>query len=859
MVSFRHPWDARAAATTLRKTGMYEASANIMWLNPFPVDEDSRQIAGDRPQWKSLIEAVDKFMTLDASQTKSLAPTQGPLGKVARLIFPLTIPARCDDAADGSNIHVLGHFEVVFGHTYVWAFYIGMFKAMQAQNVELVAALWQMALTTTVHLRSGQTKTQLALWSIQKSEEIHKIEADLSDSFPAFAQKCLHVLDIVPRRHRGAHDDDDDAAGDGMTSRKVVALLKGLTFRSHLVNQTMANTVMMFRTHVSPISMTLFADIERVHGRDVLSMHYAKIRSLISNCMEGNKVTGLKTYKLVEAALDAVNFDLRQKPTMKDVSLAYLDGAKEKRRQHATTGFVVKAIARYAFVRHFRLDVKDFGEKAGKAAESIMKDFDFLLQAAKTFSSFSEAFCPHGGSDSMTPQEHLADFKEKNIETKLGRSAVDLVYDVYTGNYDDELVAQIKPEGDWTKTILDWRACDIAAWKDIVQQMSLSGSFLIDHSQQIIPPRRSLSRALSNASDHAKEDFHEKVCERKQIMKAAISNRCKFVNFGVPKVWKEKELKTFFETSSAAKNAHEWSGGKATESHRVFLFAADLVHEQDEKPWSQPPAWISLGDEIVKFMKAYRGSADILVFSDGRSTEKCMPALVKHHHSNRHKAHFTITFGTSTRLGRRIAFGSDNVEQLFLSLPVCRLRFAVKERQDSVGGASGETTTHDLSYSGVKPMSWLSMTRVSDEAKKRILGMQKVAKPSKGMFDTSLGQPLFWAERKPMEFWLSLFRNLDAKMIIDCTPGSGTAAKAALEAGIPYFGMAKNDHHASFLCNVANVQALKMMRKEGSVLFQHQSMAECISAHYADLLATESDLDTAKDTQPDDIDVSDLF
>ena len=35
MVSYKHPWNAEIAATTLDRTGMYEASANLMWLNPF--------------------------------------------------------------------------------------------------------------------------------------------------------------------------------------------------------------------------------------------------------------------------------------------------------------------------------------------------------------------------------------------------------------------------------------------------------------------------------------------------------------------------------------------------------------------------------------------------------------------------------------------------------------------------------------------------------------------------------------------------------------------------------------------------------------------------------------------------------
>ena len=163
MWSYKHPWDPHTAPTSLHDTGMYEASANIMWLNPFHVNAISQQIAGDLPQWKSLMDAVNKFMTLDAAETRSLAPTQGKKGQVARMLFPLTIPARCDQAADGATIRVLGHFEVVFGHIYVWAFYIGMLKAMQTGSVPLVAVLWQMGRTVTVHVRRAYQRASSRL------------------------------------------------------------------------------------------------------------------------------------------------------------------------------------------------------------------------------------------------------------------------------------------------------------------------------------------------------------------------------------------------------------------------------------------------------------------------------------------------------------------------------------------------------------------------------------------------------------------------------------------------------------------------------------------------------------------------
>ena len=77
IVSYKQPWDTDVAKRTLEQTGMYEASANLLWLNPFPLGNVAQQIAGDAPQWRTLLEAVDKFMTLEAAIESSLAPPQG--------------------------------------------------------------------------------------------------------------------------------------------------------------------------------------------------------------------------------------------------------------------------------------------------------------------------------------------------------------------------------------------------------------------------------------------------------------------------------------------------------------------------------------------------------------------------------------------------------------------------------------------------------------------------------------------------------------------------------------------------------------------------------------------------------------
>ena len=126
------------------------------------------------------------------------------------------------------------------------------------------------------------------------------------------------------------------------------------------------------------------------------------------------------------------------------------------------------------------------------------------------------------------------------------------------------------------------------------------------------------------------------------------------------------------------------------------------------------------------------------------------------------------------------------------------------------------------------------------------------------MFDTAFGQPLFWAERKNAAFWKDLLQDLNADMVVDCTPGSGTAARADLELNTCCYGTARNSLHANFLSNVVDRHALKMMRTHGGPLY-HQDLAECIVEHFKVVLTHIDRMATADDTAPEgDLDPEDM-
>lgn len=288
--------------------------------------------------------------------------------------------------------------------------------------------------------------------------------------------------------------------------------------------------------------------------------------------------------------------------------------------------------------------------------------------------------------------------------------------------------------------------------------------------------------------------------------------------------------------------------GKAAQTHRLFVFSADLVHEQQSSPWSTVPAWrADLAGASIKWMLQQAGPADVLMFCDGRS-RPCRAEIEKATSQMRHPSEIWLVFAPTERLGRRVSWASDNREVILISTPVARTLLPVTERAEFA--CAGEASTHDASYTGVPPAPWKSLPHLLTADKGKILG-HAPEEPRPQLFDTSLGQPLFWAERKGATLWRRLYKDLAVKAVVDCTPGSGSAARAAMQLGLSYVGFARNSEHSNWLTNVLNRSALVEICTTGSILY-HQDLSSCISQHFQEILAQVRDADGAKDQAPED-------
>ena len=133
-----------------------------------------------------------------------------------------------------------------------------------------------------------------------------------------------------------------------------------------------------------------------------------------------------------------------------------------------------------------------------------------------------------------------------------------------------------------------------------------------------------------------------------------------------------------------------------------------------------------------------------------------------------------MLYAPTNGLCRKVSFASDTKETCFLSLPCSRTQLAVHRRE--CFNTLGEATIHDATYSGVEPLTWGAAPKMHAADKQAIMNpaaARDAPVPNWTIYDSTMGLPLFWQERKPKSFWVQLLKDLKAKVVFDATPGSG--------------------------------------------------------------------------------------
>ena len=844
MASYQAPWDTEQCLKSLRATSLYQAGGNLFWVLASPHG------ACPAPSlcWSQLRNLQDTFFNPRAEKTK--------VAKDGRIVFPVILHAYVTEIGQLEFAAGAGEtaFALLAGQGLVMAWYVAACDALLQADDRQLAALWQCALTVTLQLRLVCGQKNIMAQSIAVSEAMVVTSRHLTDTFMVFTDKLAKCE--VPME---------------ATSLDILRSL-GVRFNGATINKTMLAAASLLNKRMPHACRAVLAHIEFGHGRDIFASGYNKIMRIIQIAEKCNEhlQSSVEDSILFFFAAAARMLDEDPKSAAKQFTMEGLDNRRGP-------GIVTTILGRLWVLEYCSDLVKDLAsiEKPPK----ILAELQGVLQCFASFAAFTKEFplpSDSGKSESqeVNPDDMSDVDAEDSGETAVERKKKDmskhagmmleLCFAACSGLADTELAEVIKGGSleAMQKMKEDAGGATGASLREVRAALQTHRRIIAVEATSAAPPpsSRTLHRYDSEASESGANSKDELHTERNEVWRNAQAMRKKAAQIGLwsasPSQASTGALQQVFAKSGAVSLR-----GKATESHRAFVFSADLLAESAVMPWrnlADEALDLPYASSMLDFLQSQAGPFDILICCDGRSRKarrKIEDALA----SRRHVVETWLIYSGDSKLnqGRRVSFAADNREVIMIALPCPRTSLAVKERASY--NACGEDTTHWGTYTGVQPMSLRQMPKVNPDDKSAILGIASdaLASPPSRLADACSGAlPLFWQERKPQGFWRQLLLDLDIKAVCDMTPGSGTLAASCMQEGVAYFGITRTAAHSSYLQNKLDRDALAIISIQGSALYE-ADMAEHIKAHFADIVeefnaADVDDADTEEEQLDDD-------
>ena len=116
-----------------------------------------------------------------------------------------------------------------------------------------------------------------------------------------------------------------------------------------------------------------------------------------------------------------------------------------------------------------------------------------------------------------------------------------------------------------------------------------------------------------------------------------------------------------------------------------------------------------------------------------------------------------------------------------------RTQVKVKSREDGTPAADWATSTHNSAWTNVPGARWRNLPTITIQDKQEAFPHNGSAlTPPANVWRAEHGVPVFWQEKKPVEFWEDIIEKVDAKMVVDLSPGSGSVGRACMRNGVQY-------------------------------------------------------------------------
>ena len=850
LLSYKAPWSTELAAMSLRTTDKYEAGGNIFWINPFPASGDDEAVAGDLNSWAFVNSMADVFRDSGGAST----PSKGTVAKEKRLTFTVVFSVWAPnlDFYDGRATFP-GTMKLVAGHVAIWGWYVAAYEALEAGQTELLALLWQAALTATIQANVVKERSSLAAISIGLSNIFFVNAMVLADSFPAFARKLMLALSV--------------GSGDTVAKRLEKCKAIGLRYNGTQVHRNLLLAAIKYVEVVDQDTHAELMKLERQFGKDVLTSKWNNLSRLLQLCGKEIEVAckmwnDAKPSHLISLVLQYLSWALQhQAISPSTVTVEWLDKTRD-----GTPGAVFQVLAKNQMVKHCERLVGELppGTRTKTNLESVIAKFQGHASYNIAFSTASTRGDdgPDGGEGS-TPEEGGATECEDPFDVfrrtlcKTGAAMLDFLFDWFAGDLDKDISELLKKHSGSAIGLLPWE--DLAgdagtAWRDLSRQLGVHRSAVSLGDGEPRETNRSLKRTLTEeGADDEDARSKEIRAERIEAWKNAQQGRKKYAVVSHADVKNMQDVQKWFERQKA----HQFLG-KAAESHRVFVFTSDTFGKEGAEPWKVTSDTKDM-NMMLEFISRQTGPCDVLLTFDGRNGAD-RAAMADAMANTRNLCELWVAYKSTKRLGRRVAWASDGKEIGWLSLPVPRTSLTIKERGEDT--AEWGESTHDTVYSGVAPVPWDGLPMISAADKARVLGVRvsgstpgqsEVPVPPSKIFDTDRGMPLYWAERKPVTFWEDILWAIDARQVVDLSPGSGSVGRACLRAGIQYVALCRTDSHAVWVGNVLDREACELTVTNNTPLFE-QDLASMLQKHFKEVLEQQKQQGDAEDKEPDEED-----
>lgn len=800
LCSFRPPWTRADCKNAVSTTGRYEASANVLWCSLDLLHQE------DIPREDGSFAQVVRCARVHFPNGKGTGDTQ----KVDRLFFPLPLEAFVLDVKSLDSDAFEQSMPLSSGHTFVYAWYLSMFKAITTNDSGYLRALWQAGLTCCVRVRVAECSRDVLADTLAFSETARTLEG-MADSFWLLSKKVARITSGMKY---------DDAVKE---LNRANILFQGAKF-----NRSLFGSTQLVHSTILPETVEFLHVLMHSYGRELFADTSTKLPTLIRAVQKANAQSGWSLPETVHDLIVGVWVALERDlvPGVKFFSDSVLGKGKDGSPGWAMVHFTKLTIARAI-------------EKVVQEAQDAKKPFatelqEKVLPKCARLEAFHLAFplrtAPPVATADGSDQEAVKDHAQQNDDepdpfddflSELSPAASALAT-FFLNLHEGALDKDVRALTNVTCPMLLLTSVDPGDQKTTGEAGKLIRAFMrhtatneaIGSTRNDSMPMVTVRSLVRGTSDPEKSrDDMEK--ERRAVWEQSVANRKRVAHVvGLP----PKATSADYGAACEKTPAKQFKG-KPGESHRLFVFQAELWDEHPAEPWAKTADlhWTN-GQRpcngVIEYMLAQSRPYDICVLLDGRS--RANRRLLDEKLDARNPTEVLITYqGKVTRVKQRSTFLSrSNHEHMFVLMgPSLRTNFACRERKKYQGGDT--RTTASTMYTDVPPVPLAILPKIATEEKSKIYTKPASAPPNP---EHLVSQPLHFQEYLPREFWKTVCADFGAGLVVDLTPSAELAA-ACLDSGTQYVALCNTKPELTWFQNVLDRISVSIATREGSGLY----------------------------------------